>query len=367
MRVIQILDSLNRGGAEIQVLELCRNASNFGIEAIFVTFGDGELKEDFLRLDIPVVTLRRRMPFDLNLALKLRKVIKLYKAEIIHCYQPVEALHAYVATLGSKVKRVLSFQGFIQDEKNRITAKFLTSRMHANIVVSEGLRKWLKESAGLSADNFYLVYNGADEKRVTSNEKRLRTELNLREELLFGMIANFYRDPRKDQMTVCRSLPKIFFEVPNARCVFIGKVEAGAERKYQACIDFCRDRQIADKVYFLGPRKDIPEILSSLDVFVFSSLHEGLPLAVSEAMLAGLPVVLSDIPPLLEISQNGEYAVVFETQNEEDLANKLIELLKNEQKRKLLGKKAKDFALKNFSINAHLKKLKELYSSLLSS
>lgn len=367
MRVIQTLDTLNRGGAEMQVLDICRNASKFGIEVTFVSFGDGDLKEDFLRLDIPVITLKRHLPFDPQLVFRLRKIIKQENIEIIHCYQPVEALHAYFATLGLNVKRVLSFQGFIRDKKNRLAAEFLIPRMHGNVVASEGLRKWLKESVKLNSDNFNLIYNGADEKRVTSKEKSLRKELKLGEKhLILGMIANFYRDPRKDQMTVCRSLPMVFSEVPQARCIFVGKVEKGAERKYQACLDFCRERNIADKVFFLGDRSNISEILASLDLFIFSSLHEGLPLAVSEAMLAGVPTVLSDIPALIEISQNGEYAAIFQTQNEEDLARKVISLLKNEQARKELSKKAKEFAMKNFSISAHLENLKNFYSTLLS-
>ena len=68
------------------------------------------------------------------------------------------------------------------------------------------------------------------------------------------------------------------------------------------CVEFLREKRIADKVHFLGGRSDVPDILDALDVFVFSSLHEGLPVAVSEAMLAKVPMIVSDIEPLLEAS-----------------------------------------------------------------
>ena len=72
------------------------------------------------------------------------------------------------------------------------------------------------------------------------------------------MIANFYRDPRKDQMTICRALPKVFAEIENAHCVFVGKTEPGAEEKFNDCVRFCRENNIADRVHFLGGRTDIP-------------------------------------------------------------------------------------------------------------
>ncbi|GIU82398.1 MAG: hypothetical protein KatS3mg006_1462 [Pyrinomonadaceae bacterium] len=368
MKVLQILDSLGRGGAERQVLEICNNAENFGIDVFFVTFGrkSDALEKDFVSSGVPFIKLKRRMPFDPILALSLRKIIKQNRIKIVHSYQPVEALHAYAACFGLNVKKVLSFQGFIQDEKNWKTAQFLAPRMDANIVVSDGLKKWLSRRIDFGGSFVQIIHNGVDKKRLKSAGKKLRDELSLSEnDLLFGMIANFYRDPRKDQMTVCRSLPKIFAEVPNSRCIFVGGVEKGAEAKFQACVDFCKENKVADKVYFLGERNDIAEILASLDVFVFSSLHEGLPLAVCEAMLAGVPAVLSDIEPLLEVSQNGQYAEIFQTQDEQHLAEKLIKLLKDESHRKELAQKAQKFAEENFSIEAHLKKLKALYSSLI--
>src|SRR5205085_9933224 len=108
--------------------------------------------------------------------------------------------------------------------------------------------------------------------------------------LLLGMIGNFYRDPRKDQITLCRALPKVFSEIKNAHCIFAGGTEEGAEDKFQSCVDFCKENNIYDRVHFLGGRNDIPDILAALDLFVFSSLHEGLPIAVNEAMLANVPM-----------------------------------------------------------------------------
>ncbi|HLM59832.1 MAG TPA: glycosyltransferase family 4 protein [Pyrinomonadaceae bacterium] len=367
VKVLHILDSLARGGAEMQALDVCRNARENRLDLTFAATGGGALEADFRNSGAEFIRLNRRLPIDLAVVRQLRQIIKQRGIQIVQGYQPVEGLHLYLATIGLPVKRVLSFQGFIYDAKNRRTAKFLIPRMDANIVVSRGLRKWLEEKDGLDVRrNFHVVYNGADRNRITSSRKILREELNLQEtDLLFGMIANFYRDPRKDQMTVCRALPEVFARIENAHCVFVGKTEAGAEDKYNQCVQFCDENKIADRVHFLGGRNDIPDVLASLDLFVFSSLQEGLPVAVSEAMLARAPMIVSDIEPLLEASGNGEYAEVFQTQNASELAEKIVKLLKDRNLREDLANRAFDFATENFSIEAHLRELKKLYDSIL--
>ncbi|MEP7038550.1 MAG: glycosyltransferase, partial [Acidobacteriota bacterium] len=90
-----------------------------------------------------------------------------------------------------------------------------------------------------------------------------------------------------------------------------------------------------------------------------------LPIAMTEAMLAKVPLIVSDIEPLLEASENGKYAEVFPVKNAEVLSEKILQLLKNKQLREDLANRANKFAKENFSIEAHLKKLKKLYDSLL--
>lgn len=367
MKVLHTLDSLGRGGAEMQALDVCRNARRHAVDLTFAATGGGALEDEFRASGVEFIRLNRRLPIDLAVVRKLRKIIKEREIEIVQGYQPVEGLHLYLASLGLPVKRILSFQGFIYDEKNRRTARFLIPRMHANIVVSRGLKTWLAENDKIHFPaNFHIIYNGADRQRIVSTRKILREELNLKfGDLLFGTVANFYRDARKDQMTVCRALPEVFAKIKNAQFIFAGKTEPGAEDKFAACVRFCQENKIADRVHFLGGRTDVPDVLASLDAFVFSSLQEGLPVAVTEAMLAEVPMIVSDIEPLLEASGGGKYAEVFQTQNASELAEKMIKLAKDKSLREDLANRAFNFARENFSIEAHLRELKKLYRLVL--
>jgi L-malate glycosyltransferase len=370
MRVLYYLDTVGRGGAEMQALDVCRNAGHAGIDVTFVTGGGGALEDAFADSGVEFVRLRRKFPVDLYLASQLRKIIKERQIEIVHGYQAVDGIHLYLASRGLKgVKRVLSFQGFIQNKKNRVVSRFLIPRMDANISVSRGLKKWLAEVDGFdTSKNFTVVYNGADPERLKPTGKSIKRELGLKpDSLLFGMIANFYRDPRKDQLTVCMSLPVVFAAVSDANCIFAGGIENGAEDKMADCLNFCIENNLTDRVHFVGARNDVPDILAELDVFVFSSLYEGLPVAVSEAMLAGVPMIVSDIEPLLEATADGKYAEVFPVRNAEALSEKLIGLLQNKKTRDDLAGRSLAFARDNFSIDAHLRELKKLYRNLLES
>ncbi len=366
MKVLHFLDSVNRGGAETIALDICRNAKNAGIDLTFITTKGGTLEKDFQNSGAEFIKLNRKLPIDPILINNLRKIIKEKKIEVVQGYQAVEGLHLYLATIGLKnVKRVLSFQGgLVPDWKNKQTINFLIPRMNANIVVSEGLKKWHAKIDGFdTTKNFFVVYNCVDAKRVETGKAILNKELNLPDNaLVLGMIGNFYQAKRKDQITICQALPKIFAQIPNAFCIFAGAIEKGAAAKFKECVDFCQANNIADKVFFLGGRTDIPDVLASLDLFVFSSFNEGLPIAAVESMFAKVPLIVSNIEPLLEVTQNGKYGEVFTLQNSAELAEKVIKLLENKELREQISEQSYEFAKENFSIEAHLRELKKIYT-----
>jgi glycosyltransferase involved in cell wall biosynthesis len=375
MKVLHLLDTLERGGAETIALDVCRQAGRHGIELTVVATQSGPLEDDFRDCGAEFIRLNRRLPVDPGVVFGLRKIIKQREIQIVHGYQPVEGLHLYLATLatgtmggGAPVKRVLSFQGGMRaSRKNMRAARFLIPRMDANIAVSRGILNHHRDVDKFDVSkNFHVIYNGSDPDRFAPGGHSLKKELGLDENTrLIGMVGNFYREARKDQLTICRALPKVFAEEENLHCVFAGAPEPGAEHKLQECIDLCCAQGIAGRVHFLGARADVPDVLAALDIFIFSSLHEGLPLAVTEAMLAGVPLVVSDIEPLLEVSDGGNLAEVFPVGNDEILAEKILKLLENDRLREGMRLSAREFALENFSIDAHLKALKNLYRSLI--
>jgi L-malate glycosyltransferase len=366
MKILHFLDTVNRGGAETLVLDVCRNAEKFGLNISFAHAGGGALETDFKHSGFKYFRLHRRLPFDPMLVFTLRKLIKDKEINVVHTHQAVEALHALTATFGTQTKVILTHHGIVPDRKNLLATKFLIPRVAHNILVGrESKKNYEREFNFVFPPQTSVIYNGVDERRLIPSGANFRAELNLpNDALLIGMIGNFYAEPRKDQATICRALPKIFSELPNAHCVFAGKTFTGAGEKFYECVRICAENNIPDKVHFLGGRADVPDILDALDVFINSSLAEGLPIAVNEAMLAEVPTVLSNIAPLIEASNGGEFAEIFKVGDEIDLSEKVLKLLKDESLRKNSANRAKQFAKDNFSIEAHLNNLKRLYQTL---
>lgn len=367
MKIVYLMDSLNRGGAETLALDVCRNAKNNGLDIIFVATGGGLLEDDFRVSGVEFIRLNRRLPLDIGLVAKIRKILTSRAIDIIHVHQAVEAIHAYSAAFGTKTKIVFTHHGFIPDNKNLYALKFLLTRIDQNIVCSKALLEWYQTETKLNFPaNTQIIQNGVDPDRITAPAKEIRDELAIPEKAtLFGMIGNFYRDPRKDQLTLCKALPKIITKIPDAYCIFVGKTEPGGEAVFEECRSICESNNLTHRVIFAGSRNDIPYVLKSLDIFVLSSLHEGFPISVLEAMLSGTPCLLSDIKPNLEISKSGVFAEVFETQNENELADKLIRLANDKEFMFDLAIRAKNFANREYSIDSHLNKLKRLYESVI--
>lgn len=347
-------------------LDVCRNAKKNGLDLSFAATGGGTLEEDFKNSGVKFFRLQRHLPFDLQVVSKLRKIIRENDFDIIHTHQAVAAIHAYAAAIGLKSKHVLSFSGFYSDAKNRLTTKFLVPRMSANVSCSKGLLEWLAETQKLDVSKFQMIYNGVDTKRLEYTGETLKEELNLPEDsFLLGIVSHFYSEPRKDQITLCKAFVKVADELPNAHLILVGRIEKGAEGKYAECVKIAQENNLQNRIHFLGERKDLAKIVHSLDLYIFSSLHEGLPISLMEAMLVRKACILSDIPPHLEVSQNGEFTEVFQTQNVDDLAEKLIKTAKNDEFRKNMTSRAYNFAKETFSIKAHLQNLKELYEKII--
>jgi glycosyltransferase involved in cell wall biosynthesis len=248
-----------------------------------------------------------------------------------------------------------------------LALRFLAPRFHSNWVVSEDTRDRLIEQCPIGASlNLRLIRTAVDEKRLECATKDLRDELKLRAtDVLIGMIANFYPGVRKDHQTVCRAITLLKDTHPNTHIVFVGGKLPGASQIFDDCVSLCARLGVADRVHFVGKRADIPDVLNSLDIFLLSSLHEGLPVALIAAMIVGLPCVASDIDPHREISGDGKFIRLFKTGDPDSLATVLVELLNDRGSLQELGLAGRQYALTEFSIDAHLSQLRQLYQDLL--
>lgn len=366
MNVLHVRERLERGGIEILIYNLFKNINETQNEFHLVTFADGTMDAEFSKAGVHIISLKRRMKIDLKLVRDLRNLIIEKKINVIHSHQAVEGFHSYLASRGLGIKNVISHHGSVYPFKDKLVMKFLIPKIDANIVVSNSYLKRLKEVEGFNiTDNFHVIYNGIDPEYLKGSESTLREELSIsKTSMLLGMIGNFYNSGR-DQYTICKVLPMLFDKFKDLHFVFVGGWSLEQPNFYNRCYNFCEKENLLDRTHFIGARSDIGNILRSMDIFVYSSNHDTFGIAVVEAMLSGLPVVANDIPAMMEITDNGKYARIFETKNSKSLFDEISFLINNNEARNAQAILGQKWASERYTITKHISNLTNLYEKII--
>src|SRR5207245_624615 len=121
---------------------------------------------------------------------------------------------------------------------------------------------------------------------------------------------------------------------------------------------------LAERVLFLGYRTDVPELLQVIDVFCLTSLREGLPIGLIEAMAAGLPVVGTNVEGIRDVVSRNEDGILVELGDVTALRNTLVGLINNERWRDKLGRAGHEKAVQKYSLQRCVREYERLFLSL---
>lgn len=370
LKVAHIIKDLDVGGIQTLLLDIFNYYKAEEQKHIIIVIGDGELRGEYKKFD-NIFFIPKKIPFyDPSLIKKIRAVIKQEQVNLVHAHHVSEGVAAYFACKGLAVKTVQSFHSAlpISNRQDRFVFKKLSHRADACVVPSKAQYLEL-EGAGFATENMHIVHNGVCPKRLqkkTQKDYREAFGIDSKKKLM-SMVGNFYNDTR-DQLTVCKALPAVFQRFPNARFVFWGghsnKYIKNSER-YNKCLDFCREANIADKVFFPGVESDCGGIIASLDLFVYASLHDTFGMAVVEALFCKKPLIVNDLDVLKEVLESEEHAFFYKTKDDKALSHAIIEALGNPEKAQAKAVKGHHFALKKYHIKTHIEKLNLLYQKII--
>lgn len=199
------------------------------------------------------------------------------------------------------------------------------------ITISNYNRKYLAQEFSLAPQEFHCIYNGIEPKSliVQSNLDKNQLRCKIRQELglaqtsqLLLTVARLH--PQKGHDYLIPIIPEIIAQFPQVQFVWIGNGE------YQTHLtNMLREYQVEAQVTLLGYRNDITNFLTAADLFLFPSYQEGLPFAVLEAMVSGLPIIASDTGGIPEMIVNQQHGLLFRTGDRQDLQQKLDWALTN--------------------------------------
>jgi len=372
MKIAYLLGSLNRGGTETLLLDVFRNAKANKLNAIGIYRKTGALEVDFVQSGVTLFKLSVQKNV-FGYLLHLRKLLIKNQIEIVHAQQPIDALNALLATIGTGIKIILTLHGFdyFDTKLGNMILRFIIRKTDINIYVSDTQRQYYQKKYRLKPKKQQVVYNGISFDKLETTHSLTPSEAmsNVRDELqlssdtlLFGTVGNFVHG--RDQLTICRFLKLLNEQNVDFHFVFVGKRIEDSAFLYDKCVDYCNNNGLSKLVSFLGSRNDVPKILNELDAFIYSTNHDTFGIAVVEAMTVNIPVFVNDWKVMSEITCNGKFATFYKTKDENDLLRKFMLFLQNKQVYQTKAIEAAKFVRKRYSIEKHIDALKAIYNQI---
>ncbi|MDU4952410.1 MAG: glycosyltransferase family 1 protein [Clostridium sp.] len=298
-RIICIVDSMNTGGAETFLMKLYRAIDRSKYQIDFIVSDKGFYDDEIAQMGgiVNYIPLRTKHPY---IAFKrIKEIIKAgnYKSVLKFGSTPIVALDLLAAKKGGAiylgVRSCNSFaeESFIYKAMNTICKPLFNRIVNLKIAPSDLAACFTFGEKSYSNGEVNILHNAVDLNYFKFSEikrSKIRNELDLDDKFnIYGHIGRFSKQKNHEYLI---EIFKYIHEMdPYSKLVLVGtgELKSEIERKVD-------DYNLTDSVIFLGVRKDIPDILSAIDLFVFPSFFEGMPNTVVEAQAVGLPCIVSD-------------------------------------------------------------------------
>jgi len=375
-RILQVVTLSELGGAQKVVYHLAVGLDREKFEITVACAPGGELVHWLRIAHVKVVELpclkRNISPWDDVRCLgQLYGLIKTYKYDIVHCHSSKAGILGRLAACLAGVRQIyFTVHGWGIDEGQSplirrlyTMAERLAGAVSTRVVCVSGYDREKGLSLGLvKPEKLMVIHNGMPDIYLDGDLGKQEGEtLTLRQELGLGdkdvLIGTVMRLALPKQPLLFLELAARFGgEIP-ARFVIIGD---GPLRK--ECEKYIADHGLKGKVFMLGAREDAARLVAGFDIFTLFSGHEGLPLTVIEAMLAGVPVVASNVGGVGELVDDGVSGFLVNGLDLDSAFLTVKKLLEDKGLRRRMGCAGREKALSEFTVDRMLSRYEQLYT-----
>ncbi|MCL9805093.1 glycosyltransferase [Flavobacterium amniphilum] len=357
MKVVQIIDSLDAGGAERMALNYA-NCLKDEIEfsGLVVTRDEGVLKNQ-IEPDVHFLNLKRKGTFDFKAILKLRKFLSENKIEVIHTHGSSFFIGVLVKLIYFRIKLIWHdhYGDRVKDSlSNNLYIKTASIFFNGVIACNNELLQWAKKNL-FGSNHVYLpnftVNNLSHERKVVLKGiegKRIVCLSNL-------------RNP-KNHMVLLEGFYKSGVSEKGWTLHLIGKDN---NDPYSENIkEFIRNNNLENEVFLYGAQNDVYSVLSQTTIGVLASTFEGFPVVLLEYGQSGLAVISSNVGQCPEIILDGKNGLLFQPHDASQLAVELQKLTEDEALRVFYSSNLKSYVYQNFSGEAIIQKAIHFYKSV---
>lgn len=364
-KIIHINPSLNVGGMETMIVQLCNHIDKEKFEVAFCSLSNDMPKAKEFNNSIKTFSLGfapnslrglKLIMYFPSVVYKLGNLLKRENPDVIHIHglftnYLLVAIAVKLYCPNAKVIKTIHTSGLFYSsdrliDRFRLWTEKIATSLNKTIVVgiSEEVTNIAKKQFSQVADRIVKIYNGIDTSTFAGEgDSNLRARLLGNKNIIIAYVARIV-DGKNHEFLIDVWNNLINRGYDSSRLIFIGAGENLEQIKHKIA-----SLRLENEVLCLGQCSNVPDILNICDFAVFPSDYEGFSLAMIEKMAAGLPVIASDIPPFREIITTEKNGIIIPLEDKEDWIKAIVALSSDSSLRKKLSnnaiKRSKDFTV----------------------
>lgn len=364
MKILQTCLSQSWGGMEMYTLQTSILLKNAGHSVKLLCAHNSRLKTEAEKAGLNCHSVFSKHP-NLKSIKHIAGLIKENNYDVIHAEASKDLWFLVPSLIFARRNTPLLLTKHVGSSivKKDILHRIIYKRVDLALAISEVIKTNLIKTTPLKKEKICLLHDSIDVKRFDPNKTdrlKIRREFDISDnEIVIGMTGRF--SPGKGHEEFIAAARELSVIHNNLRFMIVGEASRGEEKYADKIKAIAAESGILSKIIFTGYRKDIPDILAAMDIYLFPSHAEAFGLALVEAMSMERPTVCSNSDGVLDIAVEGVTSFLFPPGRQNDLLKKVEQLIVDPEKRIEFGKEGRKRVLKKFDTQRFTKDLLNIY------
>ena len=353
-----VIWGLGIGGAETTIVDLANNLNHEKFDVTVCTIESTNPLAERLSNEVKFRSIKAKQKESISTTAKFFNVVRRESPDILQSFLTYANTVTPYASLLTPDTKVLTGIRAVPENPNPFIERLERSGLKRSdcVVSNSKAGKQYGINRGINPDKIRVIPNGRDIKKYSTAPPASDID-EFRGSSISKIVGTVGRlIERKGHADLLEAWPNVLKVHPNSKLVITGD---GPERSRLEAKS--KQLGVSESVKFTGTRSDVPSVLAALDVFVFPSHYEGLPGALIEAMAAGLPIVCTPVDGNSELVSDGESGLYSDVRCPDQLSNRLIEVLSDNDLARRLADSAQNRAKNRYSLEIMVENFSSLY------